>query len=144
MKIAVRSKTGAKEFTCEQPWAAISIATYEGEHPVLSETNRIGLLRLAFRDTDFERQERAFNKEQARQVIEFVEGIIHKAEMLLIHCEMGMSRSPGMAAALSKLYAGTDQYWFDRYTPNRMVYSKLVEAAVEYDERFKKVFDRVE
>jgi predicted protein tyrosine phosphatase len=144
MKIAVRSKGGAKEFRCEQPWAAISIATYEGEHPVLSEENRIGLLQLAFRDTDFERQERAFTKEQARQVIEFVESIIHNAEFLLIHCEMGLSRSPGMAAALSKLYAGTDQYWFDRYTPNRMVYSKLVEAAVEYDKKFAKVFDRIE
>lgn len=142
MKIIVRSKGEAKNYTCDVPWAAISIATYDGEHPPLSEANRIGLLQLAFRDTDFERQERAFTKELGLEIIKFFEGIIGKAEYLLVHCEAGLSRSPAVAAALNKLYSGDDRYYFQRYTPNMLVYRRIIEAAVEYDKKFEKVFDR--
>lgn len=144
MKIAVRSKSGAKEFKCDVPWAAISISTYEDDLPVLSTENRVALLQLAFRDTDFEQQERAFNKDLAKKVIVFAESVIDRVETLLVHCEMGLCRSPGVAAALAKLYAGTDQYYFDHYVPNMLVYRKIIEAAVEHDEKFARVFDRVE
>jgi hypothetical protein len=45
----VRSARNAAFFRSDRPWAAISITSGHG-HPVLSEANRVGLLRLVFDD----------------------------------------------------------------------------------------------
>ena len=54
-KIEVRSRSKAKEFISDVPWAAISIASYEGEWPQLNGAKRMGLLQLWFADLEFDR-----------------------------------------------------------------------------------------
>ncbi len=50
-----------------------------------------------------------------------------QAESFLIHCDVGLSRSPAVAAALSRIYYGDDGQWFELDFPNRLVYDVLVE-----------------
>jgi predicted protein tyrosine phosphatase len=48
---------------------------------------------------------------------------------LIIHCTIGQSRSPALAAALSLYYYGNDKEFFDsqKYKPNMHVYRTMVD-----------------
>lgn len=131
MKLEIRNKGTARNFTCDQPWACISVSTYEGEWPNLSEENLVDVLRLAFADMDFPRPDRVmFDEHMAQSVLDFYEAVEQKgAEVLMVHCEAGLSRSPAIAAGLSKVHTGDDSMYFQRYMPNRFVYRKLLETA---------------
>jgi hypothetical protein len=91
-QIIVQSANKARQFESTVPWACISIASEEDEWPEISETNRVGLLQLAFAD----------------------------------------SRSPAVAAAISRLYFGEDKLFFlpHLYEPNPVVYRILLETAI--------------
>ena len=123
----VRSAYNAALFRCDRPWAAISITT-EGDFPPLSEDNRQGLLQLAFADTADSDRPDAFTTVLATELLNFVEEVWDRVEVLLIHCEAGLSRSPGVAAALSQIYYGDDGQWFEYDFPNTLVYHLLVEG----------------
>jgi len=123
----VRSAYNAELFRCDRPWAAISITTV-GDFPVLSEDNREGLLQLAFADTADPGRADSFTATQARELLDFVEQVWDRIEVLLIHCEAGLSRSPGVAAALSRIYYGDDGPWFEYDFPNRLVYRLLIDG----------------
>lgn len=138
MKFPVCSRKRAAAFTCDEPWACISIATHEDTWPELSADNRVGLLRLSFHDiglstaaNDKECIYRLFSMDQAREVLDFVEQMreVKGVETIMVHCEGGVSRSPGIAAALSKIYNGDDMMYFQRpYTPNSFVYNRILEV----------------
>ena len=123
----VRSAYNAALFRCDRPWAAISITT-EGDFPALSEDNRQGLLQLAFADTADSERHDAFTASLAADVLDFVEEVWDRVEVLLIHCEAGLSRSPGVAAALSRIYYGDDGPWGEYDFPNSLVYQRLVDG----------------
>lgn len=71
-----------------------------------------------------------FTDEQALQVVDFVNKMKGKIEMLLCHCEAGISRSPGLGAAISLMVNGSDKKIFDNscYRPNMFVYRKILNA----------------
>ena len=123
----VRSAYNAELFRCDRPWAAISITTL-GDFPTLSEENRLGLLQLAFADTADPDRPDSFTASHAAEVLDFVAQIWDRIEILLIHCEAGMSRSPGVAAALSRIYYGDDGPWGEYDFPNSLVYQRLVDG----------------
>ena len=123
----VRSAYNAELFRCDRPWAAISITTV-GDFPVLSEENRQGLLQLAFADTADPDRTDSFSASLATELLDFVTEVWGQVEVLLIHCEAGMSRSPGVAAALSRIYYGDDGPWFEYDFPNSLVYQRLVDG----------------
>lgn len=124
----VRSEYNARLFQCNRPWATISISTL-GDFPLLSEDNRKGLLQLEFADTAESDRPDAFTASLARELLGFVDELWDQVEVLLIHCEAGLSRSPGVAAALSQIYYGDDGPWFEYDFPNRLVYRLLVETS---------------
>lgn len=126
----VRSARNAEFFRSDRPWAAISISSRE-DHPALDEQNRAGLLQLVFDDTAQPDNPRAFTVCQAEEILQFVERMWDKVQTFLIHCEIGMSRSPAVAAALSKVCYNDDGLWFEMDFPNRLVYQLLVEAATQ-------------
>lgn len=135
MKIAVMSKSGAREFNYDEPWICISISSDPTQFPELHEENLAGVLRLCFLDVDLHRNS-GMTEEQGLQALEFVDSHIATAKFLLVHCEMGMSRSPGIAAALFKVFTGqNDQFWFERYTPNTRCYNTVLKVA-QADDRF--------
>jgi len=125
--IEVRSARNAEFFRSERPWAAISI-TSGGAFPNLSEANRVGLLRLVFDDITQPDAPRSFTPTLAAEILEFAASVWDQAEILLIHCDIGLSRSPAVAAALSRIYYGDDGPWFEMDFPNRLVYELLVET----------------
>ena len=124
--IWVRSAYNAGLFRCERPWAAISISTL-GDFPVISEDNRKGLLQLSFADTADPARSDSFTSSLAAELLDFVDEIWDRVEVLLIHCEAGLSRSPGVASALSRIYYGDDGPWVEHDFPNGLVYRLLVD-----------------
>ena len=123
----VRSAHNAELFRCDHPWAAISISTL-GDFPVLSEDNRKGLLQLVFADTADPDRPDSFTSSLATELLDFVEQMWDRVEVFLIHCEAGLSRSPGVASALSRIYYGDDGPWFEYDFPNGLVYQLLVDG----------------
>ena len=123
----VRSARNAEFFRSDRPWAAISI-TSGPDHPVLSEANRVGLLRTVFDDITQPDTPRSFTPALAAEILDFVANVWDKVEVLLIHCDVGLARSPAVAAALSRIYYGDDGSWFELDFPNRLVYDVLVAA----------------
>jgi len=123
----VRSAHNAELFRCDRPWAAISITT-DGDFPSLSEENREGLLQLAFADTADASRDDSFTSDLASELLDFVDQVWGRIEVLLIHCEAGLSRSPGVAAALSRIYYGDDGPWGEYDFPNSLVYRLLVDT----------------
>lgn len=147
MKIVVLPKRLAKEFIGDEPWAAISISTYPTEFANLNATKRIDLLRLCFADVNKEedigrinalvgqKSEETcfFDFEHAAKIIAFVQGLKDKGcDLLLVHCEAGVSRSPAIAAALHKIFVDNDDnLYFKRYQPNSHVYKTILQYAFD-------------
>ena len=123
----VRSARNAEFFRSDRPWAAISITSGQ-EHPVLSVANRVGLLRLVFDDITQPDTPQSFTPALAAEILDFVASVWDQAEAFLIHCDVGLSRSPAVAAALSRIYYGDDGPWFELHFPNPLVYKLLVET----------------
>lgn len=91
-----------------------------------------GVLRLVFPDldrpTDLWPEETLFSDEHARTILDFVAK--HSDCRVIVHCDAGRSRSPGVAAALAKIYNGDDSEFYRRYTPNRRIFRKILDASV--------------
>lgn len=134
--IQVRSKGKAADFYLEDaPWACISIVSPGDDWPQLVHDNRLEVLRLQFKDVDKVREQDKgrikglFNDVHADKIWKFVESVKDRIDTLLVHCEAGLSRSPGVAAAIAHVYLckEAEQSFFDNYTPNRHVYRTLLE-----------------
>jgi len=137
MKIIVLSKEEARYFTSDVPWACISIATEDGSWPPIDENGRIGLLQVAFHDLVMPVDGcQLFDAEHAHRILDFVKVSWGRIQVLVVHCEAGASRSPAVAAALSRIYLGEDRDFFRPgvYDPNYLVYHTLLNVARLRDE----------
>ena len=123
----VRSARNAEFFRSDRPWAAIQISHCD-DFPALHDENRVGLLRLVFEDTEEANTPESFNPALATEILDFVETMWDKVGVFLIHCEVGLSRSPAVAAALCRIYYNHDGRWFYSIFPNRLVYQLLIET----------------
>ena len=106
------------------PYAPAKIKTNE---------NTLGILRLSFYDLDRvepgveELECDLFQPSQAKEILTFVDA--HPtAERFIVHCDAGLSRSPAVAAALSKILYGDDSRFFRQYHPNMLVYRSILDA----------------
>ena len=75
--------------------------------------------------------DRGITQEQANQIASFVKR--HKEiNTMVVHCDAGISRSAGIAAAISKWYFGTDEWVFnsDLYVPNMRCYDFMIKAFI--------------
>jgi predicted protein tyrosine phosphatase len=100
-----------------------------------------GILRQSFWDIpdpslihgDVEYYSKAlFSATHAQQIAAFMQAKLKAfpdLPLVLCHCEAGISRSAGVAAALSKLLTGDDEFYFKRYHPNRLVYKTILKEA---------------
>ena len=98
-------------------------------------SNRRGVLRLSFADLDnindakqIGQAHYLMTKEQAEEVIAFVNKHVNSIETIICQCDGGVSRSSGMAAALSKIFNGDDSWVFNsrEYVPNMFVYRMIM------------------
>ena len=118
----------------EVPHAIISITSSPDDVARL-KTNHLcrGILRLSFLDADVPSDQaleaQLFSRVHAAQIWEFVRKHRPEVERLVVHCDAGISRSPGVAAAIAKALTGDDTEFFGRrYRPNMRVYRTLLEA----------------
>ena len=69
-----------------------------------------------------------FTEDDAKRILEFVKLYDKKSHLIAINCEMGISRSAGIAGALSLIYNKSDQYFFDNHVPNMRIYRYILNA----------------
>lgn len=120
----------------------ISISTpylnYELE-PYINEENGVqNILKLSFFDADepngldvnnvVAANSDLMSDEDAEKIANFVEN--NKNDLIIVHCDAGISRSSAVAAAILRHYTGNDDRIFDDYSynPNMWVYFKVLKA----------------
>ncbi len=135
MNILILSKKRAAEFSWDNPWACISISSPTLSHPVISKTNLVDLLQMEFYDAEFVYPgldpEFMFNRDHAIQILDFVDSVVDQIDLLMVHCEAGMSRSPAVGASIAKLRWDDDKVFFSKYTPNMKIYRQMMDAGME-------------
>lgn len=114
--------------------AVISITDPESSDPNLRLNDYcVGILRLKFHDTEESTVRDGkllvpMSKEQAQSIVEFVVKNAKSVDSIVVHCEAGLSRSAGVAAALSLILRGTDKEFFLTYIPSMHCYRMVLDA----------------
>jgi predicted protein tyrosine phosphatase len=108
----------------------------EKEDAEIAESSfKRAVLRLKFHDIagnkffKNENTEVAIDEEQAQSILSFVREHLAEIELVVCQCEEGVSRSAAIAAALSKILNGQDDFFFNNYWVNRWVYKLLLKNA---------------
>jgi predicted protein tyrosine phosphatase len=112
----------------------ISISCPNDPVELPNSANRISVLFLKFHDFNKPIEGyKIFDEEDAKRIIDFVNMNQGSKEdwKLVVHCDAGISRSAGVAAALSKIFNDDDKYFFKHYLPNSLVYNTILKV---YDE----------
>jgi predicted protein tyrosine phosphatase len=65
------------------------------------------------------------------KVASFMKNNNKNMDILIVHCEAGISRSAGVAAAISKFFMNSDDYYFRTFLPNRWCYRKVLDALMK-------------
>ena len=65
---------------------------------------------------------------QAQMIAQFVRGKDDDVVGLFVHCEAGVSRSAGCAAAFDQYFNKENDRWFERAHPNMIVYREMCVA----------------
>jgi predicted protein tyrosine phosphatase len=92
-------------------------------HLQFHDLNDAAMAHVEIRD-QYEAQ--CFNQDHARQILWLVKAF-PTAERLIVHCDAGLSRSPAVAAAFSKILTGDDSRFFKQYSPNSRVYRSILD-----------------
>jgi predicted protein tyrosine phosphatase len=104
--IFTTSRSGAETFSWPNPFAVISITDPDSRPVVFKQRNLVARCNLEFWDLLYEPGDGSiiFNSQMARTALNFIEHHCGQAKLLLVHCEAGISRSTGLANALSRTY----------------------------------------
>lgn len=137
IQLLVLGREEIKDFTFEKPYLIISVTDPKNtDAEIVHSSNLVEILRLTFDDIgkpnkfQFENStDVLMNSEQAKQILGFVKENLSKVNLIVCQCEQGMSRSAGIAAALSKILQSEDEYFLKNYWANRWVYELLIESA---------------
>ena len=127
----------AESFVPEVPYLVVAISDPDKPEPEIPRPPHLrGALRLRFHDVGQPRRfqettDVAMTPEDARQILSFVREQLPETELIVCQCEQGVSRSAAVAAALSRILQGEDEYFLKHYWPNRWVYNLLLESASE-------------
>lgn len=65
--------------------------------------------------------------DHARQILDFVAAHKNDVSTIICQCEAGMSRSAGVAAALSHILQGQNKYLYANFEPNKWVYRTIID-----------------
>jgi predicted protein tyrosine phosphatase len=126
-KILILPRMVLKEFTYSKPWGCISIIDSVAIYPEISEENRVNILQISFDDIIKPKLSKVtINDSQGKEIVDFVSNIWDKIDLLMIHCNAGMCRSPAVGKAISNKYQPKYVNDFDKlYVPNPLVYDTV-------------------
>lgn len=117
----------------EVPHVVVSItSSLHDQARIPRNEHTLDVLRLTFPDadrpTELFPEESLFSLAHAEAIWDLLARHEGVAQRVIVHCDAGYSRSPGVAAALSKALHDDDEDFFRRYHPNRRVYRLVLEA----------------
>ena len=136
MKFTVLDKKKAKEYKPKGLAVLIGITDLGGEFPAY-QGDYIDILTLQFDDIEHEMNIRygvykLFDEEQAGEILGFAS--LYEKDEIVVHCEMGVSRSAAVAAALCHLMGqDSKEFFIPPYDPNQHVYNTMLEVASDLD-----------
>lgn len=131
MKFCVLSRRRARHLSWNpniEDCAIISITDVGSSENQFGRNPHIkGILRLSFDDVDFG-EDNCITKEDGRRILNFVQEYVRRVEMIVVHCEAGISRSAGICAALMRIINGDDEEIFDnpKFCPNMSCYRTVL------------------
>ena len=128
LSIQILSQELARTTEQDVPYFVISITPIFSDDAILKESdNRKSVLRLKF--DDIEVGKNSLTQQQATEIKDFVLDNLEKGvHSCIIHCTMGVSRSAGVGAAISKAINDEDDLFFKYFTPNMTCYRKVLNA----------------
>ena len=138
--IRILNRKEAKKFSCEShdfKTAIISITDTDKADVVFdkNEVNGIrAVLRLKFDDVERDyKNEHCITKEDAENIVKFVNKNKNKVDKFIVHCEAGVSRSAGVGAAIMKALHGDDWDVFKNplKCPNMKCYRTVLNAFID-------------
>lgn len=152
MNIKIMSRKRVEQFcekAMEQQTALISITDYDNSFAVIKNPPQY-LLQLAFNDVpvgdgffeemgrqlsqkevaNLEERYHSITHSQVSQIVDFYNAIKDKAQLLILQCEHGQSRSAAIAAAIMEYETanGIDIFANDWYCPNKSIFRKVLSA----------------
>jgi predicted protein tyrosine phosphatase len=136
MEIKVLSRKTALQFqnTSEAERAAIiSITSSEDEYPSFTNDS-LSVLLLCFDDVN-KGQPNCITDNHAHKIVQFVNTVQKQGcQKLVVHCDAGISRSAGVAAAIMKFITGSDMDIFGVpvYRPNMICYRTVLNAFYDF------------
>ena len=116
-----------------KPYIVVSVSNPDASEVVLIDSPLCrAVLRLRFHDRNRPSPNHPdkvlMTEADAHAILAFVEQYLPFVETIVCQCDAGLSRSAGLAAALSRILQNDDRYFFQRFAPNEWVYQKLLEA----------------
>lgn len=134
MEIIIMSRSEIEEYAVPEGLKVDVISIYDSHNfptDFLYEPDRRihNVIQLEFEDVERGHAD-SMEKLQAMDIAQFVQSLDKDTDKLIVHCEMGMSRSTGVAAAIMK-FLGQDNWkvFNDRsYCPNMWCYRLVLEA----------------
>ena len=138
--IRILNRKEAKKFSYEShdfKTAIISITDTDKADVVFdkNETNGIkAVLKLKFDDVERDyKNEHCITKEDAENIVKFVNKNKNKVDKFIVHCEAGVSRSAGVGAAIMKALNGDDWDVFKNplKCPNMKCYRTVLNAFID-------------
>ena len=130
LTLLVLSRELLKTYTHDKKYAVISIVD-PTDNPARLEKdlNRVAVLHTPFRDTDESNGEYRISSFHSELISKFVTTMVSmNVNFIVVQCELGISRSSGVAAALSKHFNGADSLFFKHYVPNMLVYRTILNS----------------
>jgi len=129
MKVVVYNREEMERAALEAFHIRIVIHDLFLPRPQLRNTvNCREVLYLSFDDISYESEvDQPFSIADSVRVAELLKRNCSEIDVVLVSCEAGLSRSPGMAAAIEEYYTGDESmyFWDSSKEPNRLVYEKM-------------------
>ena len=128
LNLTVCNRDKAESHNFRFPHLMISISAPNDKPKPSISKNRIATLSLEFHDLDKPYKDyKLFSEEDAYSIFEFLKQN-KEIRDVVIHCDAGISRSPAIAAALTKIFNGDDSKYFKEYLPNMLAYKIMIDV----------------
>ena len=141
MKFSVLSRPKAKAFSFKpdiDDCAIVSITDVANMPNKFYPNPHIkGVCHLHFDDVEAG-ELNCITEKDAKQIVNFVNRIKDKVNLIVVHCDAGVSRSAGVCAAIMNMLGRDDVKIFEnpRFCPNMTCYRAVLSAAgIEMDEK---------
>jgi predicted protein tyrosine phosphatase len=119
-----------RRFLPLEPHVIVSISTPGDPKPnILPDSNLKDVLYLWFADVNrpIKGAGRVISQDDAKQIVDFyLKAKADNIPHLVAHCDAGVCRSGGVAAALCKIDTGDDEKIFKKSIPNMLVYNTIL------------------